>query len=41
MVGDYILHKVLNKIKEIIGINKFDATMILIDMGDKLPMILL
>ena len=32
-----ILNKVLDKIKEIIGIEKFDDTKILIDTDDKLP----
>ena len=32
-----MLHKVLNKNKEIIGLEKFDDTKILIDMDDKLP----
>ena len=36
MVDDYMLEKVLDKIKEIIGIEKFD-TKILIDIEDKLP----
>ena len=36
-VNDYMLHKVLNKNKEIIGLEKFDDTKILIDMDDKLP----
>ena len=34
MVGDYMLDKVLVKIKEIIGIKKFDDTKILIDKDD-------
>ena len=37
MVDDYMLDKVLDKIKEIIGIEKFDDTKILIGMDDKLP----
>ena len=37
MVDDYMLDKVLVKIKEIIGIEKIDDTEILIDTGDKLP----
>ena len=32
-----MLHKVLNKNKEIIGLEKFDDTKILIYMDDKLP----
>ena len=34
MVGDYMLDKVLVKIKEIIGVKKFDDTKILIDKDD-------
>ena len=37
MVNDYILDKVLNKIKEIIDVEKFDNANILIDTDDKLP----
>ena len=37
MVDDYMLDKVLDQIKEIIGIEKFDDTQILIDRDDKLP----
>ena len=37
MVNDYMLDKVLDKIKETIGIVKFDDTKILIDTNDKLP----
>ena len=37
MVDDYILHKVLDKLKEIIKIKKLDDTKILIDTDDKLP----
>ena len=37
MVDDYMLEKVLDKIKEIIGIEKFDDAKILIDTEDKLP----
>ena len=37
MVDDYMLHKVLDNIKEMIGVGKFDDTNILIDMDDKLP----
>ena len=37
MVDDYLLDKVLDKIKEIIGIEKFDDTKILIDKDDELP----
>ena len=36
MVGDYMLDKVLDKIKMIIGIKKFDDTKILIEADDKL-----
>ena len=35
MVDDYMLDKVLDKIKEIIGIEKFDGTKILIYADDK------
>ena len=37
MVDDYMLHKLLDNIKEMIGIGKFDDTNILTDMDDKLP----
>ena len=37
MVDDYMLDKVLDKVKEIIGIAQFDYTKILIDMDNKLP----
>ena len=37
MVNDYFLDKVLDKIKETIGIVKFDDTKILIDTDDNLP----
>ena len=37
MIDDYALDKVLDKIKEIIGIEKFDHTKILIDTDDKMP----
>ena len=37
MVDDYMTDKVLEKIKEIIGLEKFDDTKILIDTDDKLP----
>ena len=37
MIDDYVLDKVLGKIKEIIGTKKFDDTKILIDTDDKLP----
>ena len=41
MVNDYMLDKVLDKIKETIDISKFDATKILTDTfdftDDKLP----
>ena len=36
MANDYILYKVLDKIKETIGIVKFDDTKTLIDADDKL-----
>ena len=36
MVNNYILDKVLDKVKEIIGILKFDDTKILIKTDDKL-----
>ena len=37
MSHDYMLDKLLDKIKEILGIEKFDETKILIDKDDKLP----
>ena len=37
MVDDYMLDKAFDKIKEIIGIEKFDDTKILTDTDDKLP----
>ena len=37
MIVDYLLDKVLEKIKEIIGIEKFDHTKNLIDTNDNLP----
>lgn len=37
MVNDCLLYKVLYKIKETIGIEKFDDSKILIDKDDKLP----
>ena len=37
MVHGYILDKVLEKIKEIIDIRKFDDAKILIDTDNKLP----
>ena len=37
MVDDYMLHKVLDKIKEIIRIKEFDNTKILIIAEDKFP----
>ena len=37
MSDDYGLDKVLGKIKEVIGTEKFDDTKILIDTDDKLP----
>ena len=35
MVNDYVLDKVLDKIKETIGIEKFYVTKVLIDTDDK------
>ena len=40
LVDDYMLDKVLVKIKKIMGIEKFDDTKILIDTDDKLQTIL-
>lgn len=37
MVNDYITDIILDRIKKIIGIGKFDNTNILIDTDDKLP----
>ena len=37
MVNNYMLDKVLDTIREIIGIEKFDDTKISIDLDDKLP----
>ena len=37
MFDDYMVDKVLGKIKEIIGIENFDNTKTLIDTDDKLP----
>ena len=37
MIDNYVLDKVLDKTKEIIGIEKFDDTKILIDTDDTLP----
>ena len=37
MVDDYMLDKLLGKIKEIIDIEKYDHTKILIDMDHELP----
>ena len=37
MVDDCMLNKVLDKIKKIVGIEKFDNTNILIGTDDKLP----
>ena len=37
MVDDYMLDKLLDKIKEIIGIPNLDNSKILIDTGDKFP----
>ena len=36
-MDDYMLEKVLDKIKEIIGIYQFDNTKIVIDTDHKLP----
>ena len=36
MFGDHILNKLLDKVKEIIGIEQFDNTNILINTNDKL-----
>ena len=36
MIDDYILDKVLEKFKKIIGVEKFDNTKILIDTDNKL-----
>ena len=37
VIGDFVLDKVFEKIKEIIGIEKFDDTKTLIGTDDKLP----
>ena len=37
IVNDYVLGKVLGKIKEVIGIEKYDNTKILIDRDHKFP----
>ena len=37
VVYDYMLDKLLDKIKEIIGTKKFEETKILIETDDKLP----
>ena len=37
MIDNYMLNKVLDKVKEITSIEKFDDTQILIDANDKLP----
>ena len=37
MIDDFMLDKMLDKIKEIIGIEQFDDIKIFIDMDDKLP----
>ena len=37
VVVNYMLDKLIDKIKEIIGIDQFDNTKILIDTDDKLP----
>ena len=36
MVDDYLVDKILDKIKEIVGIEKFDNTNIFINVKDKL-----
>ena len=36
-MSDNMLHNALDKVKEIIGIEKFDHTKILTDTDDKLP----
>ena len=41
MVDDYMLDKVLDKIKEVIGIERFDDAKVLIDTDDKCQVILL
>ena len=41
VVDDYMLDQVLGMIKEMLGIEKFNDAKILIDMDDKLSMILL
>ena len=40
MIDEYLLDKVLGKIKEIFGIENFDDTKILIDTDDKLNKII-
>ena len=37
MVDDYMQDEVLDKIKEIIGMERFDTTIIFIDTDNKLP----
>ena len=37
MVDGYMINKVLSKVKEVTGIEKFDNNEILIDTDDKLP----
>ena len=37
IVNDYMLDKVVDNIKETIGIEKFDDSKILIDADDKIP----
>ena len=37
MVDNYMLDKVFDRIKEIIGIEEFDNSKILVDTDDKLP----
>ena len=37
VIDDYVINKLLDKIKEIIDIEKFDNTKILIETDDKLP----
>ena len=35
MIDNYVLHKLLGRIKEIIGVENFDDTKLLIDTYDK------
>ena len=37
MIDNYVLHKLLGRIKEIIGVENFDDTKLLIDTYDKWP----